>query len=49
MRNVSSAVYNITDDSVGHLSFCDVEIKGLPAWLCAPLPAPTALLDDVAE
>jgi len=22
--------FNITDDSVGHLSFCDVEIEGLP-------------------
>jgi len=21
---------NVTDDSVGHLSFCDVEIEGLP-------------------
>jgi len=26
---------NTTDDSVGHLSFCDVEIKGLPGYIPA--------------
>jgi len=26
---------NITDDSIGHLSFCDVEIKGLPSCVRA--------------
>jgi len=29
-RRPQNDFINITDDSVGHLSFCDVEIEGLP-------------------